>query len=247
MEDVRSHTLEVQPRTEQSLSLQESEGIPPVVLEPTVPSYARNEERYMEVILMRHSERADDDPDCHEAIGDRVWDPPLTRNGFKQASQTAQEHLRNLWTEKTDTVQRKHIGTIVSSPYLRCLQTASQLRSSIGINTKVKVDNGLGEMYNKATLLRNTIPEGERDENSRYPIAAPPLLSAQEVEALLPQQVDLDTPSPGKQSVFLKSGSNLRDIILINSLTRIMQLGCQSGANAYSPRAIPAFGMPSVE
>eukprot|EP00958_Prasinococcus_capsulatus_P018672 scaffold2200_cov413-Prasinococcus_capsulatus_cf.AAC.38 len=156
-------------------------------------------ESYADIIVMRHSERADEV--SGEVAIDRSWDPPLTPAGLALASDVALKHLRPPCGPSTpDVVGKVNISTVVSSPYLRCLQTASQIRKALGLQARVRIDNGLGELYNETVLLRRHAPTEATAETCTHSGAPPALLTRRQVEELLPEQVDVDTPSPGTSS-----------------------------------------------
>jgi hypothetical protein len=83
------------------------------------------------VVIMRHGDRADDDPTQKDTV-DRAWDPHLTNAGLRRASDVTTERLLPL----------APFDRIVSSPFLRCLQTACVARTLLA-GPPVSIDNGM--------------------------------------------------------------------------------------------------------
>jgi len=77
---------------------------------------------YQNVVVMRHGERFDNLEPSWAATAARPWDPPLAEPGRKRALETAQRLRENLGFP----IQRVFV-----SPFLRCLQTAVELVSSL--------------------------------------------------------------------------------------------------------------------
>lgn len=69
------------------------------------------------VVLVRHAERADENPGAAVSIDNfPAWDPPLTKIGVGQARRAALQ------------VASKYTApAIYTSPFLRCVQTAHPL------------------------------------------------------------------------------------------------------------------------
>ena len=94
-----------------------------------------SEERYQNIIVMRHGDRRDYlDPSWAATAGDRKWDPPLAEPGLTRAFLTGQK-LR-------DTLAFP-IHRVLVSPFYRCLQTAAQAIAGLSdqnhaLNLKVK-------------------------------------------------------------------------------------------------------------
>ena len=84
------------------------------------------------IFAVRHGERADHaDGNWHETA-ERPHDPPLTPLGLEQAASTGLA----LSTERVDAVY--------SSPFTRCMQTASAIAKHHGL--RLRVEPGIGEM-----------------------------------------------------------------------------------------------------
>jgi len=82
--------------------------------------------------IVRHGDRYN--PEWVEKVGaalERSGDIPLSHAGHRQA-QDLGAFLRD-----------RGVGTIISSPYLRCLQTASEVAKESG--ARILVENGLAE------------------------------------------------------------------------------------------------------
>lgn len=82
--------------------------------------------------VIRHGERADQVNEQHD-VSNKV-DPPLTEKGLDQAQQ-AGESLK-VWFEENDMKFDKVI--ISSSPFIRCMMTASQIAKALGV-TRVEI------------------------------------------------------------------------------------------------------------
>ena len=94
---------------------------------------------------MRHSRRADKDGEHWPQRDVRTWDPPLSKMGHALAdSQSAK--IANIM---------QNVELIVSSPYLRCLQTAHKVRLAISAKSKcLCVDLALSELYDYWNSIR---------------------------------------------------------------------------------------------
>ena len=89
------------------------------------------------VFFIRHSERADQVENCNQAI-EIPQDPPITANGFELARATG-EYLKD-WINKFGYTEIK----IVSSPFIRTLQTAAEVARVLG-EENVTIDYMMGE------------------------------------------------------------------------------------------------------
>eukprot|EP00241_Pyramimonas_parkeae_P007178 CAMPEP_0114240990 /NCGR_PEP_ID=MMETSP0058-20121206/9398_1 /TAXON_ID=36894 /ORGANISM="Pyramimonas parkeae, CCMP726" /LENGTH=308 /DNA_ID=CAMNT_0001353495 /DNA_START=430 /DNA_END=1356 /DNA_ORIENTATION=+ len=131
------------------------------VLYERVPPPPIQHKRTCTVIVMRHSERADH----NGAPVPHPWDPPLSERGVTLAQHVAATHFADMGITK-----------IVSSPFLRCLQTASIVRETLDLqDVHFVLDNGLCEVFNASKCYVNKEPM---------------LLSAAEVESTIPGAVD---------------------------------------------------------
>ncbi|ESW12764.1 hypothetical protein PHAVU_008G140400 [Phaseolus vulgaris] len=138
---------------------------------------------YQNVVVMRHGERIDNLEPSWAATAARPWDPPLAEPGRKRALETGRRLRENLGFP---------IRRVFVSPFLRCLQTAEELVSSLAaveegdsttgdgvtvdpLKVKVSVEYGLCEMMNSKAIRPNVAP---KDGNMRFDMA--------ECEAMLP-------------------------------------------------------------
>lgn len=80
------------------------------------------EQRYQNVVVMRHGDRIDNFQPLWEATAERKWDPPLVEEGKTRAFDTGRK-------------LRDHLGfpihRVFVSPFLRCLQTAAEVVSAL--------------------------------------------------------------------------------------------------------------------
>lgn len=142
------------------------------------------EQTRQNVVVMRHGDRIDNFEPLWTAKAARPWDPPLVLDGKIRAFTTGKK------LKKTFPIHR-----IFVSPFLRCLQTASEVihalcavdandaltSSADGVqidpsNIKVSVEYGLCEMLNKIAIRAANAP---KDGNFDFNIS--------DCEALLPQ------------------------------------------------------------
>lgn len=100
--------------------------------------------------VVRHASRAD-------TIGatwkGRAWvqssdfekhplDPPLSDSGRAEATDVAERIAKFVESKPGSQIQ-----VVVTSPYLRCVETAAAICSTLGNRTRLMVDLGLGEVY----------------------------------------------------------------------------------------------------
>jgi broad specificity phosphatase PhoE len=126
-------------------------------LKPVQPA-----DRRLRVYVMRHADRADDDtapPEIHMKV-DREEDTPLwPAKGEETARRMTNDHLM-----KPDGP----IDLIVSSPLLRCIQTAVAANQLIG-NKSISIDNGLCEVWHRNVLKGIALREGISAVKMRTP------------------------------------------------------------------------------
>lgn len=98
-------------------------------------------ELFIEMLfLMRHGERADDACEKNpDEIPEKLEDPHLTQHGKIQAK-AAGDKIKEMVTAKN--IQKVKV---VSSPFVRCLQTAQEVCRRLGVE-EIAVDNTLSEM-----------------------------------------------------------------------------------------------------
>ena len=105
----------------------------------TVRSATRGVEDYyapsvQHVFVVRHGDRTDDDKKWDKPIL-RPWDPEITPRGLRRAYETG------LIIKEQAFIQR-----VVSSPFLRCLQTADEISKGLGLQKPITVQNGVQEL-----------------------------------------------------------------------------------------------------
>lgn len=77
-----------------------------------------------------------------EDFAKHPMDPPLSDEGLKEADEVA-----NRISAFLEERQGGEIHVVVSSPYLRCLQTAVAVCRKLGGRVRLMIDFGLGEVY----------------------------------------------------------------------------------------------------
>jgi broad specificity phosphatase PhoE len=97
-------------------------------------------QRCQHVYIMRHGERIDDVDSLWTS--DRPFDPPLSNRGKHEALCIGH------------TLEHAKITHIITSPLLRCVQTASQVSEGMGYTGVIWADNGLMEVCSKG-VIRN--------------------------------------------------------------------------------------------
>eukprot|EP01064_Diplonema_japonicum_P003414 TRINITY_DN12200_c0_g1_i1.p1 TRINITY_DN12200_c0_g1~~TRINITY_DN12200_c0_g1_i1.p1 ORF type:complete len:289 (+),score=52.79 TRINITY_DN12200_c0_g1_i1:41-868(+) len=116
------------------------------------------------VYTVRHGEREDAVDDNWVKLSDRPYDPPLTADGRQQAKEVATKLLQ-LPRNETPNV-------VISSPYIRCLQTAAIIyhelkkgsSDEVPIASKIIVHHDLSEVQEPRTLSSTVRPEFEDDK-----------------------------------------------------------------------------------
>mmetsp|Transcript_15240 Transcript_15240/g.23719 ORF Transcript_15240/g.23719 Transcript_15240/m.23719 type:complete len:224 (+) Transcript_15240:27-698(+) len=112
------------------------------------------------VYVVRHAEREDysksnwmaEYPYLHSS------DPPLADKGFRQAKATAQRFL-------DDELLRPLPGVIITSPYIRCVQTANEIATVLDVS--IWVEPGFSEVQNGGTYPPHFLKIDELKK--RYP------------------------------------------------------------------------------
>ncbi|CAL5381315.1 unnamed protein product [Camellia sinensis] len=121
------------------------------------------------VVVMRHGDRIDNFEPLWSASAARPWDPPLVDAGLVRAFCTGRKFRTQLGFP---------IHRVFVSPFLRCLQTASQVISALcavddvdptvmtsdGLRLdpsklKVSIEYGLCEMLNREAIRPNVAPK----------------------------------------------------------------------------------------
>jgi len=116
-----------------------------------------------DVFVVRHGERADFPTVSQQSVDyEYEYDPPLTPFGLTQATKTG-EFIR-------DEYRHQNADFIIySSPFLRCLQTASNIAKQLD-TTQVTIEDGFCEYlssywYNEDPLPILTIRKNAEDDN----------------------------------------------------------------------------------
>ncbi|CDY72568.1 BnaAnng41510D, partial [Brassica napus] len=126
-----------------------------------------NNDAYQHVFVMRHGDRIDNFEPLWVSTAARPWDPPLVQDGMIRAFRTGQRIRSQI-----------PIHRVFVSPFLRCIQTASEVVSALSavnvdpnamsskdvpsIDTsklKVAIEYGLCEMLNSVAIRRELAPK----------------------------------------------------------------------------------------
>ena len=105
--------------------------------------------------IVRHALREDSVHPDWVKTAERPWDSPLAKEGFAQAEKLA-KRLKNT-----------NIAHLISSPFLRALQTSDCLAKVLGI--PVIVDTGLGEWGNAQTNIPSDGTPNRHKINKMFP------------------------------------------------------------------------------
>jgi len=70
-------------------------------------------------------------------------DPPLSDEGSATAQQLAGD-VSDYYQERCS-----RLDVVLTSPYLRCIQTAVAICDKLGPNVRLVIDNSLGEIYGR--------------------------------------------------------------------------------------------------
>ncbi|MED6184493.1 hypothetical protein PIB30_047944 [Stylosanthes scabra] len=117
---------------------------------------------YQNVVVMRHADRLDNFDLLWASTAERPWDPPLVEAGRVRALQTGRSLRQSLGYP---------IHRVFVSPFLRCIQTASQVIAALSgdvtgdsvlifpSEVKVSVEYGLCEIMNKVAFRNNVAPK----------------------------------------------------------------------------------------
>ncbi|KAL9245252.1 hypothetical protein vseg_018926 [Gypsophila vaccaria] len=115
------------------------------------------------VIIMRHGDRRDNFDPNWTATAARPWDPPLIEEGRARAYRTGLELRNSLGFP---------INRVFVSPFLRCVETASEAVSALcsavdgGVGSrvdptevKVSIEYGLCEMLSESAIRPHLVPK----------------------------------------------------------------------------------------
>ena len=112
------------------------------------------------IIVVRHGERLDNVDYRWTDTADRPYDPPLTEKGEEQARETGKRFvgkvivyccLSHVYSHAFMCIQEIH--SIITSPFLRCLQTA-QLISEVLRLPGLHTCNGIVDILNGSCGIR---------------------------------------------------------------------------------------------
>ncbi|CAN8280223.1 unnamed protein product [Cochlearia groenlandica] len=154
-----------------------------------------NTDSYQNILMMRHGDRIDQIEPIWLDTASRPWDPPLSHDGTVRAFRTGQKIRSQI---------RFPIHRVFVSPFVRCVQTASQVIAALSAvdfdpndvvskidnyNPKVCIEFGLSEMMNTIAIKPEIAPKDLLFD-----------FSISELEALFPQgMVDHNVDSVYKE------------------------------------------------
>lgn len=93
------------------------------------------------LLVMRHGLRQDEVDPTFVSKANRPWDPPLASRGRNQAASIV------------SVIGGFKIDYIISSPFLRCLQTSAEVLVSLGLDLDhLIIDGAFSEVYGPRTL-----------------------------------------------------------------------------------------------
>ncbi|XVE74083.1 hypothetical protein DITRI_Ditri11bG0170700 [Diplodiscus trichospermus] len=140
---------------------------------------------YQNVVVLRHGDRMDNFDPTWVKTAERPWDPPLTQDGLARAFRTGRTFR---------TLLPFPIHRVFVSPFLRCVQTASEVVTALCAvddnpnaklstdvvsidpsKVKVSIEYGLCEMLNRQAIRLDVAP---KDGIFRFDVP--------QLEALLP-------------------------------------------------------------
>lgn len=104
---------------------------------------------FTSLYLIRHGERADIAPCPDIKKIDLKYDPPLTKLGHQQALTTG-KYLRKMIYEEMARKNKSLDNTeiiLISSPFLRCLQTSEMICRTLKKPEKIIVNDEIGEIH----------------------------------------------------------------------------------------------------
>jgi len=104
------------------------------------------------LFVLRHAQRADDKTVKEDVFIENEWDPPLTSYGINQAKfsgETIQAIVQKIRSDR-------HEVRVVTSPFLRCVQTAAKVAEALGEST-VYLEDGFCECLFPYLFPRNPL------------------------------------------------------------------------------------------
>ncbi|CAN8280227.1 unnamed protein product [Cochlearia groenlandica] len=130
---------------------------------------SNNNEGYQNIFVMRHGDRIDNFEPLWISTAAKAWDPPLVEDGKIRAFRTGQRIRSQIGFP---------IHRVFVSPFLRCVQTASEVVSALSSvdvdpnamsskdvpsvdksKLKVAIEYGLCEMLNSIAIMRDLAPK----------------------------------------------------------------------------------------
>jgi broad specificity phosphatase PhoE len=109
---------------------------------PSFPGSDASGERPQLLVIMRHGHRQDEQDQTWTETAERPWDPPLSTKGRSQAKEAAYA-MRELGIEH-----------IITSPFVRCLQTSAEIVSTLDMKqNNWAVDWSLSEICDPRVLF----------------------------------------------------------------------------------------------
>jgi broad specificity phosphatase PhoE len=109
---------------------------------PSFPGSDASGERPQLLVIMRHGHRQDEQDQSWTKTAERPWDPPLSTKGRSQAKEVAY------------AVRELGIEHIITSPFLRCLQTSAEIVSTLDMKqNNWAVDWSLSEISDPRVLF----------------------------------------------------------------------------------------------
>ena len=118
----------------------------------TTEEKPKEEEQKQIVFVVRHGHRIDDFDSSWKDTTDRPYDPPLTDEGIKAAGIVG--------TELSEFPSPERPSHVVSSPFIRCVQTAVEISKKLQLSN-VHINYRIGEIHSEQVLKHATAPEYE--------------------------------------------------------------------------------------
>ena len=158
---------------------------------------------------VRHGERADiEDQELHKTHCEKYppTDPTLTKSGFEMATETG-KYFNSI--QKKEFPEKKYV--ILTSPYLRCLQTARNIAKELEpdslLTNTIYVEQGLEEWYSSnASQVQSS-----RDDLIFHTLPNNPELSSEIFQSFPYKYNSLLTNNHTKSPLFIQWEESLRD------------------------------------
>ncbi|CAD8081190.1 unnamed protein product [Paramecium primaurelia] len=114
------------------------------------------------LFLIRHGERADDSTNAEKQRIILSFDPHLSINGESQAKKTG-KYIRNIL--KLQSIENI---ILVTSPYLRCVQTIIGIASQLEQQIQIYIAKGLGECFRQDWFEKDVLSELHYYKSSQF-------------------------------------------------------------------------------